>query len=68
MTELSILGPADPLGHIVLLENHRDDGPVADFRESLSDGEAYVHEPVHLRSARSIVLSTRTHIPTGFGG
>ncbi len=44
MTELSILGPADPLGHIVLLENHRDDGPVADLRESLPDGVASVHE------------------------
>jgi hypothetical protein len=67
MTEPSTLGPADPLGHIVLLENHRDDGPAADLRESLSDSEAYVYEHVHLRSARSIVLSTRTHIPTGFG-
>jgi hypothetical protein len=68
MTELSTLAPADPLGHVVLLENHRDDGPAADLRESLPDGVACVHEHVHLRSARSIVLSTRTHIPTGFGG
>jgi hypothetical protein len=67
MTEHLLLGRADPLGHIVLVENHGHDCSLdrcTGIPEDISMPSA--EEPC-LRSARSIVLSVRTHVITGFG-
>ena len=68
MTEsFAVLGRADPLGHIYLSEMHRRDDCMADRRDCMSDDVASTNEDaLRARSAKSIVLSARTHVPTGF--
>jgi hypothetical protein len=68
MTEHPILGRADPLGHVVLVENHQDDGIGAVGCNPMSESVASAHDnELCLRSAKSVVLSARMRVPTGFG-
>lgn len=68
MTEHLFFGRADPLGHVALLESHREDGVIVDRCVRISEDVTVSHaDECCLRSARSIVLSARTQVATGFG-
>ena len=67
MTERTFVGRADPLGHVAVTESHREDGSPVDRCVRLSEGTPISEgEEGCLRSARSIVISARTHVTTGF--
>jgi hypothetical protein len=62
-----VLGRADPLGHIFLVEKHGSHSRMTDSRDGAGDGFAFANEDEPCsRSAKSIVLSARTRISTGF--
>lgn len=62
---LTNLSRPDPLGHIFFLDQLRGDGLKTDYNFSTSDFSVSGNEDgLGPRSARSIVLSARSHVST----